>query len=123
MAQPSFEALYWAIATQESGGNYGAVGVWVRGDRAYGKYQVMGANIPSWTRQYYGRSLTPSQFLNNKQAQEAVARGRLKSYYKSYGFTGAASVWYSGNPNLHMSTRSQTGGPSIKGYVDSVWNH
>src|SRR5690606_41938410 len=30
------------------------------------------------------------------------------------------SAWYSGNPNLHMSTRSQPGGPSIKGYVDSV---
>lgn len=123
MGQPSFEALYWAIATQESGGNYGAVGVWVRGDRAYGKYQVMGANIPSWTRQYYGRSLTPQQFLNNKAAQEAVARGKLKSYYNKYGFRGAASAWYSGNPNLHMSTRSQSGGPSIKGYVDSVYNH
>ena len=123
MAQPSFEALYWAIATQESGGNYGAVGVWVRGDRAYGKYQVMGANIPSWTAKHYGRSLTPQQFLNNKQAQEAVARGVLKGYYNKYGFRGAASAWYSGNPNLHMSTRSQSGGPSIKGYVDSVYNH
>ena len=123
VAQPSFEALYWAIATQESGGNYGAVGVWVRGDRAYGKYQVMGANIPSWTAKYYGRSLTPQQFLNNKQAQEAVARGVLQGYYNKYGFRGAASAWYSGNPDLHMSTRAQTGGPSIKGYVDSVWNH
>lgn len=127
MAQPSFEALYWAIATQESGGDYGAYGVWLNmpygRDRAYGKYQVMGANVPSWTRQYYGRTLTPEQFRNNKQAQEAVARGRLKSYYKSYGFRGAASAWYSGNPNLHMSTRAQQGGPSIKKYVDDVWGH
>lgn len=123
MAQPSFDALYWAIATQESGGNYGAVGVWVRGDRAYGKYQVMGANIPSWTRQYYGKSLTPQQFLNSKAAQEAVAKGKLKSYYNKYGFRGAASAWYSGNPSLDMSTRSQSGGPSIKEYVDSVWSH
>lgn len=127
MAQPSFEALYWAIATQESGGDYYAYGRWLNmpygRDRAYGKYQVMGANVPSWTRQYYGKTLTPEQFRNNKQAQEAVARGRLKSYYKSYGFRGAASAWYSGNPNLHMSTRSQTGGPSIKQYVDDVWGH
>lgn len=123
MAQPSFDALYWAIATQESGGNYRAIGVWVRGDRAYGKYQVMGANIPSWTAKHYGKSLTPQQFLNNSKAQEAVARGVLKGYYNKYGFRGAASAWYSGNPNLHMSTRSQSGGPSIKGYVDSVYNH
>lgn len=116
----TFEQFFSAIAEQESGGNYGAVGVWVRGDRAYGKYQVMGANIPSWTKKHYGKALTPQQFLNNPKAQEAVARGTLKGYFNKYGARGAASAWYSGNPNLHMSTSSQSGGPSIKGYVDSV---
>lgn len=116
----TFEQFFWAIAQQESGGNYGAVGVYVRGDRAYGKYQVMGNNIPSWTKAYLGKSLTPQQFLNSPSAQEAVAKGRLKSYYNKYGDRGAASAWYSGNPNLHSSTRSQSGGPSIKSYVDSV---
>ena len=120
MAQPTFEQFFRAIAEQESNANYGAVGVWVRGNRAYGKYQVMDFNIPSWTRQYYGKSLTPNQFLHNPAAQEAVARGKLKSYYIKYGARGAASAWYSGTPSLHMSTRSQSGGPSIKGYVDSV---
>lgn len=116
----TFEQFFSAIAEQESGGRYNAVGVWVRGDRAYGKYQVMGANIPSWTKKHYGKSLTPQQFLNNPKAQEAVARGTLQSYFNKYGARGAASAWYSGNPNLHMSTSSQSGGPSIKGYVDSV---
>ena len=120
MAQPTFDQFFRAIAEQESNGRYNAVGVWVRGDRAYGKYQVMGANIPSWTKQYYGKSLTPQQFLNNPAAQEAVAKGKLKSYYNKYGARGAASAWYSGNPNLHMSTSSQSGGPSIKTYVDQV---
>jgi len=120
VADVSFEQFFRAIAEQESGGRYNAVGVEVRGDRAYGKYQVMGNNVPSWTRTYYGRSLTPQQFLNNPQAQEAVARGVLKSYYKKYGPRGAASAWYSGNPNLDMSTRPQSGGPSIKDYVDQV---
>lgn len=116
----TFEQFFSAIAEQESGGRYNAVGVWVRGDRAYGKYQVMGANIPSWTKKHFGKSLTPQQFLNNPRAQEAVARGVLKSYWDKYGARGAAAAWYSGNPNLHMSTRSQTGGPSIKTYVDQV---
>lgn len=120
MAGITFDQFFSAIAEQESGGRYGAVGVWVRGDRAYGKYQVMGANIPSWTKKYYGRTLTPSQFLNSPQAQEAVAKGVLKSYFSKYGARGAASAWYSGNPNLSESTRSQSGGPSIKDYVDSV---
>lgn len=118
----TFEQLFSAISEQESGGNYKAVGVWVKGDRAYGKYQVMGANLPSWTKKYYGKSLTPQQFLNNPKAQEAVARGVLQGYYKKYGARGAASAWYSGNPNLHNSTKPQPGGPSIKGYVDSVIN-
>jgi hypothetical protein len=118
----SFDAFLWALTQQESGGNYRAVGVWVRGDRAYGRYQVMGANIPSWTAKYYGKRLTPQQYLNNNAAQDAVVRGMLGGYVKKYGYRGAASAWYSGNPNLHMSTRSQTGGPSIKGYVDSVMN-
>lgn len=118
----SFDAFFWSLTQQESGGNYGAVGVWVGGDRAYGRYQVMGSNIPSWTRQYYGRSLTPQQFLNNRAAQDAVARGKLKSYVNKYGYRGAAAAWYSGNASLHMSTRPQPGGPSIKGYVDSIMN-
>lgn len=118
----TFDAFLWALTQQESGGNYKAVGVWVGGDRAYGRYQVMGANIPSWTAQYYGRRLTPQEFLNNPAAQDAVVRGKLGGYVKKYGYRGAASAWYSGNPNLHMSTRSQPGGPSIKGYVDSVMN-
>lgn len=122
MAQPTFEQFFSAISEQESGGRYNAVGVWVNGHRAYGKYQVMDFNIPSWTKKHYGKSLTPQQFLNNPKAQEAVARGVLQGYYNKYGARGAASAWYSGNPNLHMSTSSQPGGPSIKGYVDSVIN-
>lgn len=120
MAQPTFEQFFRAIAEQESGGNYKAIGVWVGGDRAYGKYQIMGANIPSWTKKYLGKSMTPQQFLNSPSAQEKVAKGHLKSYYDKYGARGAASAWYSGNPSLHNSTKSQPGGPSIKGYVDSV---
>lgn len=116
----TFEQFYSAIAEQESGGNYKAVGVPVNGNRAYGKYQIMDFNIPSWTKQYLGYSMTPQQFLNSPSAQEKVAKGKLKDYFKKYGARGAASAWYSGNPSLHNSTKSQPGGPSIKGYVDSV---
>ncbi|HEY6022254.1 MAG TPA: hypothetical protein VIY48_21015 [Candidatus Paceibacterota bacterium] len=116
----TFEQFFWSIAQQESGSNYGALGVWTGGDRAYGKYQVMGNNVPGWTKAYYGKSLTPQQFLNNPSAQEAVARGKLQSYFNKYGARGAAAAWYSGNPNMSESTRSQYGGPSVKSYVDQV---
>ena len=122
----SFDAFLWALTQQESGGNYGALGAWLNmsygRDRAYGRYQVMGANVGNWTAKYYGRRLTPQQFLNSRAAQDAVVRGRLSALVKQYGYRGAASAWYSGNASLHMSTRPQKGGPSIKGYVDSVMN-
>jgi hypothetical protein len=118
----TFEQFFSAIAEQESSGSYSAVGPQTTYGRAYGKYQVLESNIPGWTKAYYGRSLTTQQFLNNPQAQEAVARGKLKSYWNKYGARGAAAAWYGGpgSANLHMSTRPQQGGPSIKDYVDSV---
>lgn len=120
VANPSFEAFFWAISTQESGGNYGAVGPSVQGGHhAYGKYQVMDYNIPSWTRKHYGRSLTASQFLNNPKAQEAVARGMLQGYYNKYGPRGAASMWYSGQPNPNKTY----GNPPVYKYVNSVMGH
>lgn len=116
MADPGFEAFLWSLTQQESGGRYNAVGVWVNGDRAYGRYQVMGANIPSWTARYYGRRLTPQQYLNNRAAQDAVVRGVLGGYYKKYGARGAASMWYSGQPNPNKTY----GNPPVYQYVNSV---
>ena len=120
VAQPGFEAFFWAISTQESGGNYGAVGPAVQGGHhAYGKYQVMDYNVGPWTAQYYGKKLTPQQFLNNKQAQEAVARGKLKSYYNRYGAEGAAAMWYSGQSNPNKTY----GNPPVYKYVDDVMGY
>lgn len=116
----SFEQFFASIVTQESGGNYSAIGPATRYGHAYGKYQVLASNIPSWTKAYYGKSLTPQQFLNNHAAQDAVARGKLQSYFNKYGARGAAAAWYSGNASLHNSTKPVAGGPSIKQYVDEV---
>jgi hypothetical protein len=121
----TFQQFFSAIVQQESGGDYNAKGVMTSYGRAYGKYQVLESNIPGWTKAYYGKSLTTQQFLNNHAAQDAVARGKLQSYWNKYGARGAAAAWYGGpgSANLHMSTASQQGGPSIKKYVDDVMNN
>ncbi|MEV4228131.1 hypothetical protein AB0J81_13725 [Streptomyces bobili] len=116
MSDPGFEAFLWSLTQQESGGNYRAVGVWVGNDRAYGRYQVMGNNVPSWTARHYGKRLTPQQFLNNSAAQDAVVRGVLGGYYKKYGAAGAAAMWYSGQSNPNKTY----GNPPVKTYVNSV---
>lgn len=87
----------------ESGNDYGALGPELQRktgtDRAYGKYQVMGANIPAWTEQALGRKLTPFEFLRSPEAQEAVFENQMANNLRRYGtLEDAASVWFSGRP-------------------------
>jgi hypothetical protein len=97
---------------ESSGGNYGLTGPVTRnGDRAYGAYQVMGNNIPGWTQKHFGQSLTPQQFLANKEAQDAVFNGEFGGYVSKYGNPqDAASTWFTGRPLAQ-------GGKSSDGYI------
>ena len=114
----SFDQFVTALVGQESGGNYRAVN---GRTGALGKYQILPGNIGPWSRTYLGYSLTPQQFLNSPQQQDALARAVLRSYYNQYGPRGAAAAWYSGDPsqasNYH---RFRPDEPSIGEYVDSV---
>tara|TARA_R110001632_G_scaffold847_8_gene3200 strand:+ start:12886 stop:13674 length:789 start_codon:yes stop_codon:yes gene_type:complete len=99
-------AAMGAVADVESlgSGGYSAVGQVVqkgmyKGQRAYGKYQVMEGNIGPWTKKYYGKALTPQQFLENEEAQDAVLENELMSNAEKYGsIEDAVSVWFSGRP-------------------------
>lgn len=118
----SFDQLMYGIGIQESGGGgYSKV----NSIGAVGKYQVMKGNIPGWSKQVLGYSISWQQFRDSPSLQEKIVRGILKGYYDKWGARGAAAAWYAGpgNHNLDQSTRSQSGGPSIKSYVDSVLNH
>jgi len=92
------------IGMLESSQNYSALGKIMetgayKGDRAYGKYQVMGKNIPDWTQKALGRSLTPQQFLASPEAQEKVFEYQSELNYAKYGnWDDVASVWFSGQP-------------------------
>jgi hypothetical protein len=87
------------IAGIESGGRYDAMGPSVGGDRAHGKYQVMGANIPSWTQEALGRRMTPEEFLKSPEAQERVFEHHFGKYLAQHGnLADAASMWHSGVP-------------------------
>lgn len=103
VAYNPLQALRTGIGRVESGNNYQALGQEIKRksgtDRAYGKYQVMGANIPSWTEQALGRKLTPFEFLNSPEAQEAVFENQMSRNLQKYGnLQDAASVWFSGRP-------------------------
>lgn len=112
-----------AIRTTESGsaaGNYGALGpITKSGDRAYGAYQVMGNNIPSWTKDALGKSLTADEFLKDKGAQDAVFKKQFGSSVAKYGNADdAASVWFTGRPLAQGAGLKDVLGTSGSSYVD-----
>ena len=115
-----------AIAATESGGTrdpYQAVGPTTkRGDNAYGKYQVMGANIGPWSEKHLGQRLTKEEFLANPQAQEAVFRGEFGGYLDQYGnIRDAASKWFTGRPYAQASRSGASDGyNTVDQYVTKV---
>src|SRR3569833_1085675 len=108
-----------AIAGIESGGAYDKLGpVTKTGDRAYGKYQVMGANIPEWTKAHLGQPLTPEQFLASPQAQDTVFNGLFGQYAQKYGPEGAAKAWFAGEGGRKNPNARDQLGTSVQAYAD-----
>jgi hypothetical protein len=109
-----------AISGIESSGRYGLQGpVTGSGDRAYGKYQVMGNNIGPWTKQALGREMTPQEFLNDPDAQDAVFKHQFGNNVDKYGSPQeAASVWFSGRPMAKAGNARDVLGTTVPAYVN-----
>lgn len=87
---------------------------------AYGKYQVQGKNIPSWTEDAGLGRMTIQQFLNSPDAQEKVFEKQTLANYAKYGnWDDVASVWFSGRP-LSGNTREDSLGTTVPSYVAKV---
>jgi cell wall-associated NlpC family hydrolase len=114
----SFGKFTNAIAKQESGGNYGAVN---KSSGALGKYQIMPANIASWSKDALGYSITPAQFLGNPKLQETIAQHKLSYYFNKYGAANAAKAWYGGEGSINTGgSASQGAYPTKNNYSASV---
>jgi hypothetical protein len=119
-AQPSGDPAS-AIAKIESGGAYDKLGPVINrgsmvGDRAYGKYQVMGSNVGPWTEKYLGQRLTPDQFVQNPQAQDAVFKGEFGRLSQRHGPEGAARAWFAGEGGMNKPNRTDQLGTSVAAY-------
>lgn len=115
-----------AIASIESAGSgdYSALGpVTAKGNRAYGRYQVMDFNIGPWTEKYFGRRMTPDEFLASKEAQDAVFAGEFGGNVEKYGNPqDAASIWFTGKPVATGGNRKDILGTTGNVYVDKFNN-
>ena len=109
-----------AIAKLESSGRYGALGpVTATGDRAYGRYGVMGANVGPWTQQTLGYAMTPSAFLADPSAQDAVFNRIFGGYLSRFGNANdAASAWFTGRPLAAGAAATDILGTTGSAYVD-----
>lgn len=106
-----------AISAIESGGSYDKLGPVTRtGDRAYGKYQVMGNNIPEWSKAATGTAMTPEQFLRSPEAQEAIFKNRFGGYVDKYGPEGAAKAWFAGEKGMNNPNAKDMLGTTVEGY-------
>lgn len=107
-----------AIKSIESSGNYQAQGpVTASGDRAYGAYQVMGANIGPWTEKHLGKRMTAQEFLADPSAQDTVFDAEFGSYVSKHGNAqDAASMWFSGRP-LAKAGNASDGMTTVPEYV------
>jgi hypothetical protein len=115
------------IAKQESAGSggYKALGpVTDTGDRAYGRYQVMGANIGNWSKQALGTRLTKDQFLNNPEYQDRIFDHIFGGYLDKFGMEGAAQAWFGGAGSVGKTGRKDVLGTSVgqygKSFVDGM---
>lgn len=112
-----------AIAGIESAGQpnggYGAVGPVAndKGNRAYGKYQVMDFNVGPWTQEILGRPMTPQEFLANPQAQDAVFQAKFGQYTQQYGSPEAAArAWFAGPGGMNNPGAADVNGMTVQGY-------
>lgn len=112
-----------AIAGIESqgqpNGGYGAVGPVAnqQGNRAYGKYQVLDSNIPTWTKEVLGQEMTPQQFLQSPQAQDAVFKTKFGQYTQQYGSPEAAArAWFAGPGGMNNPNAQDVNGMTVGQY-------
>jgi hypothetical protein len=97
-----------AVGSIESGGRYSA-----RNPRtgAYGKYQILPSNWPSWARQYVGDARARPTPRN----QERVASGKMTSLYRWLGSWRRVAYWW-----LTGSSRRTGWSSSARRYVSKV---
>ncbi|TPJ60821.1 phage tail length tape measure family protein [Mesorhizobium sp. B2-6-1] len=115
MAQ--YAAAIRSIESAGSGG-YSALGpVLKNGNQALGAYQVMKSNLPSWSQDALGKTLSPSQFLADSGAQDAIFAKQFGKYLSKYGNPqDAASAWFTGRP-----LSSGAGARDVLGTTGSVY--
>lgn len=126
------DAFRYALIGQESSGNPGAVN---ERTNASGLGQILPSNIPNWSRDVLGYSLSRRQFMSSPKLQVQIINGKLIEMLQGQaakGYTGAellrrvAAQWYGGsggikhwdNPHYHDHI---PGEPNMQQYTTQIY--
>lgn len=90
------------------------------GDRAYGKHQIMGRNIPAWSKEALGRSLTIPEFLGDPKKQELIAQYKIHQLLQRYSERDVISIWFTGQPLAGNEWKQDINGTNALDYVNQV---
>lgn len=114
-------AFAGAIKAKESGGRYDIVGpTHPKMGRALGAYQVMEANLPQWSQEALGRTVTADEFLKSPEIQDAIFAKKFGQSVEKYGNPqDAASVWFTGRPAAQGASARDVLGTTGANYVAS----
>lgn len=113
-----------AIGAIESGGNYNASGPTVHGQNAMGKYQVMPQNLPSWSKEALGSSISPEEFKKDPELQDRIAVYKMQAYLnQGYSPQDVASMWFSGKPLKGNKRADLATGIAVPEYVQRFNKH
>lgn len=132
---PDLQKTMAGISHVESGGSqhpYSLIGPDTGGgNRALGKYQVMQSNVPEWTKEALGYSMTPQEFLQSPDAQEKVAAYRMNKHLnEGHSPQDVGSIWLTGKPldkagnahDLYGTTASEYANRMTQGMNDYAQN-
>lgn len=128
---PEVMLIRQAIIGQESGANFQAVN---RHSGALGYAQVMPENLPQWSKEALGFSVSRKDFLASPELQIAIVDFKLNQYWQKsivasrgnveIAIQRVAAWWYSGKPEKYTSTKTQYYAghryPSIAAYSQSI---
>jgi hypothetical protein len=92
-------------------GDYAAVGATnEKLGRALGRYQIMEANIPQWSKEALGREVSVEEFMADSSIQDAIFDNKFGGYVEKYGEEGAAQAWFGGDGGVGQLDRTDVHG-------------
>lgn len=124
-ANPQVANIMARIAHVESGGSqnpYSLVGKNTgKGDHALGKYQVLASNVPEWTQEALGHSMTPQEFLASPESQEKVAQYMVNKHLQAgKSPQDIGSIWFTGKPLAEAGNVKDAYGTTPSQYINKM---